>query len=132
MRADSQSTAVKIKTLLSLCSIFYASCEDFLQHFVREDIPKAPSSAAAPSGSRLRGPAAAYKAEAGISFDETSLDSAIDYMQSHGSQELFDITKAQCDYCLHETKKWQKECKKYKERTDRVMLAARDKLAFRR
>lgn len=131
MRAEALATNAKVMTLVGLCQVFYSQCEGFLRHFVREEVPKAPASGNSTTLSRSKAPAANFRPDDNRSFDSASLERAIAYMESRQPSDMWEMARAQCEYCLFETKNWQKQCKRYKERMDKAIATSKDKIAFR-
>lgn len=131
MMSDSQATDLKVLTLLRLCQSFYSQCEGFLVQFVKHEVPKAPASGTSTTLPRAKAPAATFSPSDYKAFDGTSLDRAIEYLEGGHSGQLWELAKQQCDYCIFETKNWQKQCKRYKERMDKALATSKDKIAFR-
>lgn len=129
--AEAQSSNVKVLTLLELCRVFFSQCESFLVHFIKEEVPKAPVSSTSNTTSRSKAPAATFRPSDYKPFDGSSLERAIDSLESNQSTQLWELAKAQCDHCVSETKNWQKQCRRYKERMDKAVTTSKDKIAFR-
>lgn len=132
MRADAQATNVKVVTLLHLCQAFHIQCEEFLTQFVRQDIPKVKgrSSDASTSIMNSKGAVTGSRLGQSVSTKMASLDQAIEYMESRQPSEIWESVRAHCEYCISETFTWQKQCKRYKQRADKAVSTAKEKLAF--
>lgn len=132
MRADAQATSLKVATLLHLCQAFHNHCEEFLTQFIRRDIPKVKNGSTDAAASLLsgKGPATTFRPNGSASASMATLDQAIDYMESRQPSELWDLVRAHCEHCISETFTWQKQCKRYKQRADKAVSTAKEKLAF--
>lgn len=118
-----------VRTLLNLFRLFFDAYTSHLKAFIDEPIPAVIAASSSPSkeNSSHSSPAS-YDVPI---FDAKSLEAATASLKSFDSS-LMELARRKMDECALQTKKWMKECKRYRERAARAVDAAKEKLAFRR
>ena len=125
---EKEATHASLRTLLNLFRLFFDAYTSHLKSLIDDPIPLVvTSSSPSKENSSLSSPSA-YNVPV---FQATNLSTAIASMKALDSS-LIELARKKMDLCALQTKKWMKECKRYKERATRAVDAAKEKLAFRR
>ena len=124
---QSQGNASQIRLLLNHVKLFYDPLAAFLASFIDERIPLAPTTSLPGKEGTLSTPSGYHP----LQLNVTSLEAAIATLGKMDST-LVELAKEKMTSCAKQTKKWQKECKRYRDRAEKAIFASKEKIAFRR
>ena len=126
MALRSEDTAGNIRKMLSICRQYFSAVFALMNVAGRERSASDPGSAGTPSSSDSYANNAAV-----IEFDDSSLEAAITSLEALDFPQ-FEAGKARVRNAFAQTRKWQRECKRYKLQSDKALADSREKIAFRR
>ena len=124
---QSQNYASQVRVLLNHIKLFYDPLAAFLITFIDERIPLAPTTLSPAKEGTLSEPSDYHSP----SFNVVSIEAAIASLGRMDST-LIELAKEKIKLCATQTKKWQKECKRYRDRAEKAITSAKEKIAFRR
>lgn len=129
-KSSASRTQSEIIELLAALRCVMTPLHATINTFAVDKIPMAPvASSSAPPAKDTQ--LASLTEAVDLSMPSTTLQDASWRLRLLNTRPA-ELAQAKMQACLDQTKKWQKECKKYKERADRAVASSKEKLSFRR
>ena len=128
LTAQADATSTNVRKLLDTFGIFFEHYTSSFSSFLTESVPLAPTaSTSSPSRSKYVEPINFILPV----FQGETVDAAVSSLDLLDNS-ILEKAREKMTFCASQTKRWQRECKKHRDRAEKAISGAREKIAFRR